>query len=110
MSPKILQVNFNFSVSKADLEQAFGSLADQFASVAGCRWKIWMINEEKKEGGGIYLFNDQESIDKLLNSALIAGVLSHPALSNFTAKTFEVSEAVTRVTRGPLENALAAAD
>ena len=110
MSPKILQVNFNFSVSKDDLGKAFADLADQFAAVPGCRWKIWMINDEKKEAGGVYLFDDQESIDKMMNTPLIASVVSHPALTNFTVKTFEVSESVTRITRGPIDQARAAAD
>lgn len=40
MSKKILQLNFKFSVSPSEYEQAVGQLVDQFAELAGLRWKI----------------------------------------------------------------------
>ncbi len=54
-----MQLNFNFSVSKEKYEQAVSSLADKFANVSGLIWKIWILNEEKSEAGGIYLFENQ---------------------------------------------------
>ncbi len=65
MSGKILQLNFKFSVSRAEFEQAVSPVVSQFAVVAGLRWKIWMINEEEQEAGGIYLFNDEASVKEL---------------------------------------------
>ena len=37
-------------------------LAEQYAAVPGLRWKIWIINEAEGEAGGIYLFDDEESL------------------------------------------------
>ncbi|MCK4725954.1 MAG: YdhR family protein [Anaerolineales bacterium] len=41
MPGRIMQLNFKFSVSGSDYEQAVSQLAGQFAAVAGLRWKIW---------------------------------------------------------------------
>ena len=99
---KVLQVNFNYNVSAEDYAQTVSGLGDAFANVSGCLWKIWLIDEERKEAGGIYLFEDAASIQAMLDSELIAGVISHPALSNFSVKQFDVLEEVSRITRAPI--------
>ncbi len=108
MSARIMQLNFKFSVSGSEYEQAVSPLAAQFAAVAGLRWKIWMINEAKREAGGIYLFDDEASVKAFLDGPLAAKVTSHPALSDFSVKRFDVMENLTAVTRGPVEEASSA--
>ena len=103
MSIKILQLNFKFNVSRAEYEQAVSSLASEFAAVPGLRWKIWMINEAEQEAGGIYLFDDKASVKAYLEGPLAAQVTSHPALSDFSVKQFDVMEDVTTITRGPVK-------
>lgn len=102
MSPQILQINFKFNVARDQYEEMAASLAQDFANVAGCVWKIWLMNEADSEGGGIYLFADEGAVERFKNSDLAKAVLSHPALSGFSIKQFEVLEDVSRVTRGPL--------
>ena len=102
MSGRIMQLNFKFNVSGAEYEQAVSPLASQFATVAGLRWKIWMINEEEQEAGGIYLFDDEASVKEFLEGPLAAQVTSHPALSDFSVKQFDVMEDQTAITRGPV--------
>lgn len=106
MAEKVLQVNFKFSVSRPEYEQVVSGLADAFAAVPGCRWKIWLMNEAEGEAGGIYLFDDDASLDAMLNSELIAGVLANPALSDFSVKRFDVLPGVSAVTRAPLYSAV----
>ena len=102
MSEVMLQLNFNFSVSKEEYEQAVSPLADKFANVPGLKWKVWILNEEKSEAGGIYMFENQASVDEYLAGPLAKTVTSHPALSNFSVKQFGIMEDVTKITRGPL--------
>ncbi len=102
MSARLLQLNFNFSVTGPEYEAAVGPLAKDFAALDGLIWKIWMINEEEGEAGGIYLFEDEASVKAYLEGPLAAGVISHPALSEFSVKQFDVMEGVTEVTRGPI--------
>ena len=101
MSVKLLQLNFRFNVSGAEYEQAVFPLASEFAALPGLRWKIWMINEAEQEAGGIYLFDDEASVKAYLEGPLVAQVTSHPALSDFSVKQFDVMEDLTAITRGP---------
>jgi hypothetical protein len=102
MSAMLLQVNFTFNLSRAEYEEAVGPLAEAFAALDGLVWKVWVMNEEDREAGGIYLFEDDASMQAYLQGPLAAGVLSHPALSDFSVKQFEVMEDVSEVTRGPV--------
>ncbi len=108
MSGRIMQLNFRFSVSAAEYEQAVSPLADQFAAVPGLCWKIWMINEAEGEAGGIYLFDDEASVQAYLEGPLAAQVTTHPALSDFSVKQFDIMEGVTATTRGPIREAVPA--
>ena len=46
MSEQILQINFNFNVSRMEYEEAAGLLAPSFAELPGLRWKIWLMNAD----------------------------------------------------------------
>ncbi|MFN2453928.1 MAG: YdhR family protein [Pyrinomonadaceae bacterium] len=108
MAQQILQVNFKFNVPRERFENTVSPMAQEFAEVPGCLWKVWLMNEKESEAGGIYLFADEASLEKFKGSPLVATVLSHPALSDFSIKHFEVMEKVSRVTRAPLAVTVAA--
>jgi hypothetical protein len=97
-----MQLNFKFSVSGAEYEQAVSPLASQFAALEGLRWKIWMINETESEAGGIYMFEDEGTLNAFLEGPLAAQVTSHPALSDFSVKQFDAMEDLSEITRGPV--------
>jgi hypothetical protein len=102
MSERMLQVNFNFSVSAEDYENLVSTMAEQFAKVDGLRWKIWILNKDNSEAGAFYMFESQSAVDAFLNGPLVAQISSHPAVSNLSAKSFEIMKEVTAVTRGPI--------
>ena len=105
---QILQINFKFNVSREQFEETCSSLAQDFANVPGLLWKVWLMNDKENEAGGIYLFADEASVEEYKGSPLVAGVLNHPALSDFNIKQFEVLDTVSRVTRAPIPAASAA--
>ena len=102
MSQKMLVTNYNYSVSLEEYQQMTSELGQAFADVPGCLWKIWLINDEKKEAGAVYLFKDDESLQNFKSSPLVAAVLSHPALSNFDLKERDILTEVSEITRAPL--------
>ena len=106
MTGTVLQVNFKLSVSRSEYEELASSLTQAFAEVPGLVWKIWIMNEEDSEAGGIYYFDGPESLQNFLSSQLAADVQGHPAISEFSAKTFEIMDAATVVTRGPMIEAV----
>jgi hypothetical protein len=98
----MLQINFKFNVTRPEYEQAVSALANDFAALAGLRWKIWIMNEAEKEAGGYYMFEDAASVKAFLEGPLAAGVTSHPALSDFSVKQFDVMDDMSKITRGPI--------
>ena len=107
MAETVLQVNFKFSVRRSEYEELAASLAEAFSEVPGLVWKVWILNATESEAGGIYYFESEEALRLFLASQLAADVQTHPAVSEFSAKTFEVMDAATAVTRGPVEVAVA---
>ncbi len=104
MSKKILQINFKIKVPRIDYEKAtFDQFAKPIANVKGLLWKVWIINEAKKEAGGIYLFNDESSLKAFLEGNIVAEVMKHPALSDIEAKVFDVMDKHSKVTHGPVD-------
>jgi hypothetical protein len=102
MSFKVLQINFNYNVATADYEQAVAPLASPIAATPGLHWKTWLINPSQRESGGIYLFEDDSSLQAYLAGPIVAGIKSHPALSNLSLKVFDVMLEPSKVTRAPL--------
>lgn len=103
MSGRILQINFRYKkVSASEFEATVNPMAGPISEVKGLRWKIMMHNEETREAGGVYLFDDEASVDAYLSGPIVAQVTGHPALSDFSVKKFGIMEQFTEITRGPV--------
>jgi hypothetical protein len=102
MSRKILQINFKFHASRAEYEAAVAPLAEPIATVPGLLWRVWLVNEAGQEAGGIYLFADGRSLESYLNSEMVASIVNHALLSDFSVKQFDVMKGVGEVTPGPV--------
>jgi len=108
MSQKILVTKFNYNLPHREFRDLLASVAKDFAEVAGCQWKIWLIDEEKNEGGAVYLFSDEEALQNFKTSPLVEAVTSHPALSNFDFRTTDIVKDASLITRAPIMEALEA--
>jgi hypothetical protein len=108
MSQKILQINFSFNIPAADLAAAFAPLAQPIADTPGLRWKIWLMNADKGQGGGIYLFDDEASVQAYLAGPIIGGLKTNPALGDVSIRTYGVAEEISLVTRAPIQETLRA--
>lgn len=102
MNQQIVQVNFQYTGSDSDFEAAAAAVADLFAAVPGLHWKIWLLNKEKKEAGGIYLFLDEEHAVEYRNSALFANMLTNPEFQQFTIRQSGIMKAPGMVTNAPV--------
>ena len=103
MSQKLLQVNMNFSISRAELEAAWLDAAQPIADTPGLLWKVWLMNESAREAGGIYLFESEGAAQSYLDGPIVGALKTSPAVSNISAKLFDVLESHTAMTRGPVK-------
>ena len=103
MGKKILQINVKCDNPKTDFAEAYLPAAQSIADVKGLLWKVWLMNEEEKTAGGIYLFEDGASVKEFLGGPIVAAVMSNPALSDIEAKVFGVIGENSKITRGPID-------
>ena len=101
MAEKALQVNFKYNVPIEPLMEGTLKSADEIAAKPGLRWKIWIYNDETKEAGGLYLFEDDASADAYIEW-LTAALERNPVASDITVRKFDINEAATAITRGPV--------
>ncbi|MDX1687589.1 MAG: YdhR family protein [Candidatus Promineifilaceae bacterium] len=104
MAKRILQVNFKFPESM-DLNSPKGQEIKEeglqhTADFPGLEWKIWIRNEERGEFGGIYLFEDEESLQNYLDGETMGQVRT---MRDVSVKSFAIMEEPTRITDGPVE-------
>jgi len=99
MTQQILQINFNFSSSRAEYEAMTLPMAGSLAETPGLNWKVWLMDETNQEAGGIYLFDDEATAERFAQEigAMMSGDLP---FSNASIKRFDVLAAHSVITRG----------
>ncbi len=107
MSGKILQINFKFKVTVPEYVDAVTPLANSIAEVPGLSWKVWLMNEDEYEAGGIYWFADAASLQAYLDGPIVAGIDSHPALADVSTRVFDSIAQLSRITNGPVSSSTA---
>ena len=101
MPPKVILVNYKFTGTLAQFAEANLPSAQTLSELPGLRWKIWLINEAEGEAGGIGLFDDDATRQAFIDNVLNAPE-SDPAISHIIYKVFDVLDAHTAITRGPV--------
>jgi hypothetical protein len=101
MAEKALQINFKYNVPAEALMEGTAKSAEEIAAKPGLRWKIWIYNDDTKEAGGLYLFEDDASADAYIEWVTEA-LENNPAASDVTVKKFDINEDATALTRGPV--------
>lgn len=112
---KVLLVNYKFSreilENMEKLEPKAIEGAKHIAKIPGLRWKIYLYNNDRGETGGVYLFEDDDSLNAYLDSPIMKqrmagkfGDGEHEVgdITDLTMRTFEVMEEMTAITRGPI--------
>ncbi|GIU11148.1 monooxygenase [Shewanella glacialipiscicola] len=99
---KLLQIDFPYSGPFGDqMAEAFKELANSIAEEPGFIWKIWTESENAKEGGGIYLFEDEETAKAYLDKHTTR--LKGFGIPEVHAKIFDVNKVLSNITNGPID-------
>ena len=101
MALKLLQMDYLFSGPWGDeMAAEYSDLAHRIADVPGLIFKVWTENRETGEAGGVYLFEDESSLDAYLGGKIER--MKAAGIEGLRAKKFDVNETLTRITRGRL--------
>jgi hypothetical protein len=84
--------------------------AQQFLSVPGLQWKIWLDGEEDRRAGGVYLFDTREAAQAYLDGPIVARMKANPDVADLQVRMFAVRESMTAITRGPVPGLAMAAE
>ncbi|HDX9610363.1 TPA: monooxygenase [Bacillus toyonensis] len=95
----LLQVDFPFEGPFGEgMEKAFSDLAKSINEEKGFHWKIWTENQETKEAGGIYVFEEKQDAEKYAemhkNRLQVSGV------KDIRVRIFNINEKLTELNRG----------
>lgn len=94
-------VNFQLKdLSEEDYVKSCEQEASAFADLPGLISKVWLANRETNTYGGVYTWQDRQSMENYVNSELFNSMTTDPNLVDITSKDFAVLEGPTRVTRG----------
>lgn len=102
MANTILQINLTYDCSQAELETAFSHAVGAIAPFPGLTWKIWIVNDETKEAGGLYCFASETALTAYINSPIVAALKANPLVKNVGIKAFGAIASLTAQTRGPI--------
>lgn len=105
MGKKALQVNVDYNIPIEEFKAAMLMAAEPVAQQPGLIWKVWTYDEGGKHAGGWYLFESLEAAQAYLDSPVVAAQRSHPAMSNFSVKIFDIAEEASAITRAPINAA-----
>jgi Putative mono-oxygenase ydhR len=77
-------------------------VATIIASAEGLIWKIWILQQQESEIGGMYLFANRETAEAYLNHPVIQAVRSNPAVVSAQSQLWDVETSLSALTRAPL--------
>jgi hypothetical protein len=98
----VLHLRFNLRVSPDVVLAHSRDAAIKVDAVEGLVWKIWLVERDRREMGGLYLFADRESAVGYLNHPIIEALCSNPAVVSMDCQVWNVEESLSALTRGPL--------
>jgi hypothetical protein len=106
----IVQVNFINDISEEEVvARSTPQQAQTIAEVPGLLWKVWLRSPERRESGGIYLFESREAAEAYVTGPIVARIKGNPEYGQVSVKIFDVREEQSRITRAPLAGLLATA-
>lgn len=98
---KLLQVDFPFLGPFGDaMASALEGIAHSINDEPGMIWKIWTESKAGQLGGGVYLFEDEESAQNYL--AMHTARLSEMGIKDIRGVIFDINDSLTQINRGPV--------
>ncbi|MGG6242066.1 YdhR family protein [Nodosilinea sp. AN01ver1] len=91
-------MNFAFDAPAEQVKQTGLDLALAIAQVPGLVWKTWLMNEAKREAGGIYWFDSEAAAIAYLNSDIGQHIQHNPTFSAIQIRLTPVWSEATAIT------------
>jgi hypothetical protein len=100
----VLHLRFKLRVPPDVLLAHSREAATIIDTVEGLIWKIWLLQEEQFEMGGMYLFASRETAERYLKHPVVQAVRSNPAVVSSHSQLWDVESSLSALTRAPLRD------
>lgn len=98
---KLLQVDFPFDGPFGqEMTAALEELATSITTEPGFLWKIWTENESRKEAGGIYLFESEQTAQAYLEKHTAR--LKSFGVKEVRGRIYDINAGLSKTTMAPL--------
>lgn len=104
----VLQMRLRLRVAPEGFLASSAKAADAIAMVDGLIWKVWLLDADRLEAGGVYLFASREAAEVYLDHPVTRAVRDHPDVVSTEPRIWEVDRGLSAVTRAPLSEMVAA--
>jgi hypothetical protein len=98
----VLHLRFKLQVPPDALLSQSRHAAATIASIPGLIWKIWLLQKDRSEIGGLYLFANRESALAYLDHPIVQAVCTNPAVRATDSQLWDVENPLSALTRAPL--------
>jgi hypothetical protein len=98
----VLQLRFKLRMPPDVFLTHSREAASIIASAEGLIWKIWVLQQEEHEMGGMYLFANRETAEAYLNHPIVQAVRLDPAVVSTESQLWDVESSLSALTRAPL--------
>lgn len=100
---KLLQVDFNFQGPFGEeMSALLKELAESINQEPGMIWKIWTENAQTQQGGGVYLFEDEQSALAYLE--MHTARLQKMGITDVRGIVFDINEPLSQINKGPINH------
>ncbi len=99
----VLHLRFKLRVPPDTFLAHSREAATIIASLEGLIWKIWVLQPEESEVGGIYLFANREAAEAYLNHPIVQAVRLNPDVISSQSQLWSVESSLSALTRAPFQ-------
>ncbi|GAB3517186.1 monooxygenase [Photobacterium alginatilyticum] len=100
---KLLQVDFNFQGPFGEeMSVLLKELAESINHEPGMIWKIWTENAQTQQGGGVYLFEDEQTALAYLE--MHTARLQQMGITDVRGIVFDINEPLSQINKGPINH------
>src|SRR5258706_4021195 len=98
-----VQIEFTLRMPEAAYLAHAESVVPVMRAIPGLQSKVWIMSEDGRKAGGLYLFRDAASARAYVEGPFVAGLRASPKLADVSVRISRVLETLTTATNAPAE-------
>lgn len=102
MSACSVQINFELLVPVSQYLSLAESKVPVMRELSGFVWKLWLLSDDGRRAGGLYLFRDRRSAEQYANGPEVSHLKHSPALRQVEVRVTPVHEGLSAQTAGAI--------